>query len=201
MPSRLKLPATASRVAPTAGGGLLRAVARGEDGALARALDLYGPLVWSIARTYCPRHGDAEDAAQEAFLRLWRVADRYDPSRGSEAAFVVAVTRNRVLEFRRANQRREARVGAAEVGDAPGAAEVGPVSEEARLAQRAMSELPEEQQEALRLTVQRGLTQEDAARSLGLPLGTVKTRVRSALMRLREALGAERGSPRRGVTT
>lgn len=171
------------------GEGILAGVARGDSSAMSRALEVFGPLVWSIARTYCVRHHDAEEAAQEAFVKLWRMASRYDPSRGSETAFVVAVARSRVLDYRRSKQCEapavdvdDGRQGDTKIGSARSA------GDDQLRAAAALSQLPAEQQEALRLTVQRGLTQESAAQALGVPLGTVKTRVRSGLMRLRDAM-------------
>lgn len=178
-------------VAAAAGGGLLGAVARRDPGSFRRAVDSFGPLVWSIARTYCTNQADAEDAAQEAFLKLWRVAGQYDAARGSEAAFVVVVARRSVLDFRRTARRQASGAERAAERPAPATAAVAP-SEDSRRAAEAMARLPGEQQDALRLAVQRGLTQEAISGVLGVPLGTVKTRIRTALIRLRDTLDVER---------
>lgn len=172
------------------GEGILAGVARGDSSAMSRALEVFGPLVWSIARTYCVRHHDAEEAAQEAFVKLWRMASRYDPSRGSETAFVVAVARSRVLDYRRSKQCEAPAVDVDErrQGDTKSSRGASVGGDDPHRAAAAMAQLPAEQQEALRLTVQRGLTQESAAQALGVPLGTVKTRVRSGLTRLRDAM-------------
>ncbi len=174
------------------GPGTLAAVARGEPDAFRRALDAFGPIVWGVARTYCPNQQDAEDATQEAFLKLWRVAGQFNPARGSESAFVVTVARRTVIDFRRSAHRYSAAVQrAAEFKPPPPPPPpAGPLGEETRRARDAMAALPVEQQDALRLAVQRGLTQEAIAGALGLPLGTVKTRIRTALIRLRDTLDA-----------
>jgi RNA polymerase sigma-70 factor (ECF subfamily) len=180
-----------STIPPAPSRGLLESVARGDADAYRAAVDAFGPLVWSIARTYTPTAHDAEDAAQEAFLKLWRVAHRYDPSRGSEVAFVVTVARNAVLDYRR-------RTGSSKPAEhrdpaemaAPSSAVTYPAiaRDDARVAQEAMKSLPRDQHEALSLAIHRGLTQEAIARTLNIPLGTVKTRIRSALIGLRQAL-------------
>ncbi len=172
--------------------GTLGAVARGEADAFRRALDAFGPIVWGVARTYCTNPADAEDATQEAFLKIWRVARQYDPGRGSESAFVVTVARRTVLDFRRGSRRAAATIVRGAELKPPSPPAPGPAADETRRARDAMATLPVEQQEALRLAVQGGLTQETIASSLGLPLGTVKTRIRSALIRLRDTLDADR---------
>jgi RNA polymerase sigma-70 factor (ECF subfamily) len=178
-------------VAAPAGGSLLAPIARRESGSFRRAIDAFGPLVWSIARTYCANPADAEDAAQEAFLKLWRVAGQYDARRGSEAAFVVVVARRSVLDFRRTTRRQASGVERAAQRHAPERAPRA-ANDDTRRASEAMSLLPTEQQDALRLAVQRGLTQEAISGVLGVPLGTVKTRIRTALIRLRDTLDVER---------
>ena len=170
---------------------LLADLARGGSDARRRVVDVFGPVVWSIARTYCRDQHAAEDAAQEAFLRLCRVAHRYDPSRGTEAAFVAAVARSSVIDFRR-----QAAPAAPPIADTATAPDAPPFADDARRAVEILGTLPTEQQEAVRLAVQRGMTQEEIAGALRLPLGTVKTRIRSALMRMREALGAPRTTGR-----
>lgn len=173
---------------------MLAAVARREPDSFRRALDSFGPMVWSIARTYCTNQADAEDATQEAFLKLWRVAERYDPARGSEGAFVVVVARRSVLDFRRTS-RRQGVIADRAPGPPPQPDPVS-VTDDARRASDAMAMLPKEQQDALGLAVHRGLTQEAISGVLGVPLGTVKTRIRTGLIRLRDALATAERRPR-----
>lgn len=176
--------------------GVLAAASRGDPGAVRRALEVYGGLVWSVARTYCASRQDAEDAAQEAFIRLWQAGEKFDPARGSEATFVVVVARTAVLEFLR-RQRRVARaVSAASTTPqpTPQPASGHPGWEEAKRAAEVLATLPHEQREVISLSVGQGLTHEGIASHLGVPLGTVKTRIRAGFMRLREALTDSRGN-------
>jgi RNA polymerase sigma-70 factor (ECF subfamily) len=176
--------------------GILAAVARGDATAFARGVDAFGPLVWSIARTYFVRQADAEDATQEAFLKLWKVAGQFDPARGSESAFVATVARSAIIDYRR-RRGSLAPIPESHAPVAPASTTGGVLEgDEVRATLRAIMELPAEQRDALSLAVHRGLTQETIAQELGIPLGTVKTRIRGALIRLRDTLGAQ-GEPSR----
>lgn len=181
--------------------GLLSAVARGEAGAAERAARAYGPLVWSVARTYCRDMHDAEDAAQEAFVRLWRLAARHDPARGSEPSFVAVVSRGAVIDYLRQRGRRVVPVALEASGNTPAAPAVpgAGLTEEVGRAAALLAAIPAEQREVLELAIGRGMTHETIATSLKLPLGTVKTRVRSALMKLREAMTTDRSSTKGGT--
>lgn len=184
---------------------ILPAIARGQAGAVRRALDVYGPLVWSIARTYCRAQHDAEDAVQEAFVKVWRAAPKYDPGIASEAAFVATVARNAVIDFRRRRPKETTTDFSHDLAEARRPALVAPATgvpdrstsfpADAQRAVSALRMLSPEQQEAIRLTVQRGLTQQEAATALSVPLGTVKTRVRSALLALNSVLSANARRP------
>jgi RNA polymerase sigma-70 factor (ECF subfamily) len=168
---------------------LLQRVAAGDETAVRECLDRYGALVWSLARRMSPSQQDAEDAAQEIFLELWRKAPRFDPSIASETAFVAMIARRRLIDRRRAAQRRPEDVGniAVEPID-EGAERRGEVCAEATFAARAMETLRPEQRQVLVLAACHGLSHEEISSSTGMPLGTVKTHVRRALMHVRDAL-------------
>lgn len=185
---------------------ILPAIARGDAGAVRRALDAYGPLVWSIARTYCRAQHDAEDAVQEAFVKVWRAAPKYDARVASEPAFVATVARNAVIDYRRRRPKEATTDFSHDLAEsrrtAPGTSQAEQSADrssafpaDAQRAVSAMKMLSPEQQEAIRLTVQRGLTQQEAATALSIPLGTVKTRVRSALLALNSVLNTPSRRP------
>jgi RNA polymerase sigma-70 factor (ECF subfamily) len=140
---------------------------------------------------------DAEDAAQEVFVELWRCAERFDPSVASEATFVAMIARRRLIDRTRRKTRRPREsplieeVATSQSVSAPvgRSTEIG---EEAMLARSVMETLSPEQQRVLRLTIIQGLTQEEAAVATGLPLGTVKTYARRGLMKIREAIAVSR---------
>jgi len=174
---------------------LLPRIAAGDRGAVREFLSRYGGLVWSLARRMDAE--DAEDAAQEVFVELWRCADRFDPSVASEATFVAMIARRRLIDRTRRKSRRPRESAFVEevAGPESAAPPVGrnvEIGEEAMLARSVMETLSPEQQRVLRLTVIQGLTQEEAAAATGLPLGTVKTYARRGLMKIREAIAISR---------
>jgi RNA polymerase sigma-70 factor (ECF subfamily) len=178
---------------------ILPLVARGQPGAPEECLRRYGDLVWSLVRRLArgSSSAEAEDAAQEIFVDLWRSAARFDPAVASEPAFVVMIARRRLIDRLRRRSRRPAEQALIEGAD-PSASSSEPaagaaVIEEARLALDAIRELGAEQQRCVRLAVQQGLTHVQVAEVTGLPLGTVKTHVRRGLIRVREKLEARKG--------
>jgi RNA polymerase sigma-70 factor (ECF subfamily) len=171
---------------------LLGRVAAGDPTAMEACLDRYGGLVWSLARRLAPTRADAEDAVQEIFIELWRVADRYDPAIASEPTFIATIARRRLIDRRRREVRRPETTPW--VDDAPTPTGTTPpewlqICEEAERARRSMRELSADQQRVLTLAIDGNCTQTEIAERLGLPLGTVKTHARRGLARLRELLG------------
>jgi RNA polymerase sigma factor (sigma-70 family) len=178
---------------PLPADSLLRRVAAGDDAAMEACLDRYGGLVWSLARRFAPTRADAEDAVQEIFIELWRVADRYDPAIASEPTFIATIARRRLIDRRRRDDRRPT-TSPWDDDAAPQAVQSAPdwvqLCEEADLARRSMRELSADQQRVLTLAIDGNCSQSEIAERLGLPLGTVKTHARRGLVRLRELLGA-----------
>lgn len=191
---------------------VLQRVAAGEQDAIAECIDSFGGLVWHLARRTLPVRADLDDAVQEVFVELWKAAAKYDPTIASERAFVAVIARRRLIDrARRERLRIASTVNAGSIDPDGGARDVdgrrtsagaptGPSepierSEEAALAAAAMRELTAEQQRALRLSLYDGLSHQEIADRLGVPLGTVKTNLRRGLIRIREMLS------RSGATT
>jgi RNA polymerase sigma-70 factor (ECF subfamily) len=175
---------------------LLRRVAGGDGSAVQDCLSTYGGLVWSIARKMLGPSRDAEDAVQEIFIELWRMAHRFDETRGTESQFVAMLARRRVIDRVRKIERRPDHEGLPEGLQDEGRdqVEAAELSEEAARAREAMTRLSEDQQQVLQLAVVQGLSHAEVARATAMPLGTVKTHARRGLIRLRELLGPSDGT-------
>jgi RNA polymerase sigma-70 factor (ECF subfamily) len=177
---------------------LLVRIAAGDRDAFARFYDRFGSLVFTVALRLLRARSEAEDLLQEVFLQAWRQAAAYDPGRGSPEAWLLTITRSRGIDKLRSIRRREERIRPVEEAEGPrdvGVVESGAAQSEAKVTVTpALAALPDAQRRVLELAYFEGLTQSEIATRLGEPLGTVKTRMRTGLERLRGALteGAER---------
>jgi RNA polymerase sigma-70 factor (ECF subfamily) len=184
--------------------------AAGDVDALGALYDRHAAAAYGLARAVVRDDADAEDVVAQTFAQLWREAGRYDPARGSVAAWVTTLARSRALDLLRARRRRagaeeRAAAEAAATGDAGslgdafgaavplgGSAEPPDVAlergEAARAVRASLGALPEPQRRAVALAFLGGLSHPDVAAALGIPLGTAKTRIRAGLRRLRETL-------------
>jgi RNA polymerase sigma-70 factor (ECF subfamily) len=170
---------------------LLHAVARGDEAALATIYDRYASILLGLLLRILHSRGEAEDVLQEVFLQVWRRAGDFDESRGRAFTWLVTLARSRAIDrFRSLEARgRAATASAAEPTEQVGDASVDALrSEQSEIVRRALAELSEDQRTALVLAYQEGLTQTEIAERLNQPLGTVKTRTRAGLAKLRELL-------------
>jgi RNA polymerase sigma-70 factor (ECF subfamily) len=166
----------------------------------------YGDLVYSVALRVVGDAYVAEDVAQEVFLRLWRRPEQFDLHRGKFVTWLLSVTRNRSIDERRSQGRRlrhealpppdeeEDVLPSTDERDDPALATV--LSDERQAVRSAMAGLPPEQKLAIQLAYFGGLTQQEIADRLGQPLGTVKTRIRLGMQKMRAALAERRGRDR-----
>jgi len=207
---------TEVRGAPSDDTVLVRELVRGSEAALSTLYDRYGDAIFASAYRLTADRGIAEEVVQETFLTLWNRAELFDPTAGSLAAWLHAIGRNRAVDRLRAAGRRprlvalssaspdESETQGLERAVASGTVVAGAVQppgpEEAtdaaglREAIRvAMTAMPDQERTVILLAYQEELSQTEIANRLDWPLGTVKTRTRRALLRLREALGGEFG--------
>lgn len=197
-------------------GALVRAVAAGSHDALAVLYDRYVDTVLATARRSTSDRGAAEDVVQETFLALWDRAETFDPAAGSVGGWLRAIARNRSVDRLRAAARRPTLVAypISPASGEPDAASLDRIAtpdsvvggsvpapvpelelasaETRRAIQAALAGLPDDERTAIVLAYADDLTQTEIAERLGWPLGTVKTRTRRALTRLRAALADER---------
>ncbi len=163
---------------------LVREIAGGDPGALGTLYDRYAGLVHGLALRTLRNPHEAEEVVQEVFLQVWHQATRFDAGRGSVTAWLCTIARSRALDrLRRQLARRE------EPEESLPAAATNPRNEEALAVRHALDGLTPDQKRALELAYYEGLSQSEIAARLGQPLGTIKTRMRTALIRLREVLG------------
>jgi RNA polymerase sigma-70 factor (ECF subfamily) len=156
----------------------------GEHDALALVFDRYAGLAKAIALRIVRSDSEAEDVVQEVFMQVWRQADRFDAARGRVPAWITTIARTRALDrLRRMSARRETADDAT-----PEAMATPPVPLTGRLVRTALDDLPADQRVPLELAYWEGLSQSEIAERLGEPLGTIKTRMRSGLLKLREQL-------------
>jgi RNA polymerase sigma-70 factor (ECF subfamily) len=174
----------------------LQRVAAGDAGGLGALYDRHGRAVYSLALRILGDEGDAEEVAQDVFAQAWRRAGQYDQSRGTVAAWLLVMARTRAIDrFRARRVRPEGRVqDDADLtlqqlpATSPDAASEMMAAERGLRVRRALEDLPFLQRVAIELAYFEGLSQREIAERLEQPLGTVKTRMRLGLLKLRDAL-------------
>jgi len=174
---------------------LFRLVQQADDQAFSVFYDRYANLVFSIAYTIVDNRKIAEEVVQDVFLKIWKKNHIYNPEQSKLTTWLSAITRNRSIdEFRKRKSGVEGRqVSWAEVGQQPDLEEIGPeravqLRMDQRRVRRALAELPEDQRQAIFLAYFYGMTQQQIATHLEEPLGTVKTRIRLGMQKLRGLL-------------
>jgi RNA polymerase sigma-70 factor (ECF subfamily) len=189
LPGRPAL-ATIQVVEPTTDGDLIARVGEGDSGAFEVLYRRYSRPVFALALRRLGDRGRAEDAVQETFASIWRSAGSYRRERGPGAPWLYAVARNAIVDRRRALGPIPAEPVDEASSDA-GPDERAESSWTAWRIHRALAELPEQERKLIELAYWGGLSQSEIADFVGIPLGTVKTRTRSALSRLADALEGE----------
>jgi RNA polymerase sigma-70 factor (ECF subfamily) len=208
---------TQGRGVPTDDAATVRDLAAGSEAALEIIYDRFASSIFAAAYRLTSDRGTAEEVVQETFLALWNRAESFDPSAGSLAAWLHTIARNRAIDRLRAAGRRPSLVALSSAtstdegptqalerllsGGAVVAGAMAPASPEAALETAdlhqaigaALAAMPDVERTVILLAYQQELSQSEIAERLDWPLGTVKTRTRRALLRLREVLGTEFG--------
>ena len=176
---------------------LLKAIAARDEAALAQLYDRYDRILFGLLMRILNNREEAEDVLQEVFLQVWRKAADFDESRGRPFTWLVTLARSRGIDRLRtlAARERVAEAGAREVTEEiSDAANDAFKSEQRGLVSEALAKLPDEQKRPIMLAYFDGLTQSEIATRLNAPLGTVKTRMRTGMIRLRELLAGQGAS-------
>ncbi|HEX8173821.1 MAG TPA: sigma-70 family RNA polymerase sigma factor [Pyrinomonadaceae bacterium] len=176
---------------PTSDTELLRAIASGDSGALAELYDRYRSILFGLLLRILHDSAEAEDVLQEVFIQTWRRASAFDESRGKAFTWLVTIARSRAIDrlrSRSAQERTALRAAPDPWEKVSDASDDAVRSEEGERVRRALAEISEEQRQTLLLAYFEGLSQTEIAERTSTPLGTVKTRTRAGLLRLRELL-------------
>ena len=173
---------------------LLKAIAAKDEAALAMLYDRYRIILFGLLMRILNNREEAEDVLQEVFLQVWRKAADFDQNRGRPFTWLVTLARSRGIDRLRTLAARErlAEAGAQGASEQTSDAATDAFKSEQRgLVTNALAQLPDEQKRPIMLAYFDGLTQSEIATRLGAPLGTVKTRMRTGLMKLREMLAGK----------
>lgn len=178
---------------------LMQNVAANQETAVAELYDRFGSLVFRMAVQSMPTRGEAEDAVQEVFVRLWRTAERYDPRRAALVTWVMLITRRHLVDKLRRKRARIKAIGLDDYQPSSDKSEVGPIVAGQGIERREQFEallaridtLPELQRTVVKRAYLGGQTLRQIGEELDTPLGTVKSALSRALVRLRERSGEE----------
>lgn len=177
--------------APISDAELLRRIAGGDEEALASLYDRYKSILFGAILRILNSRPEAEDVLQDVFIQVWNRASDFDENRGRPFTWLVTLARSRSIDRLRQLGSRE-RTAQEASRNAPDdwtdAAQDAIKSEQSAAVRKALAALPEEQRRTLLLAYFEGLTQAEIAARLNAPLGTIKTRMRSGMMKLRELL-------------
>jgi RNA polymerase sigma-70 factor (ECF subfamily) len=184
-----------SSSAQTPEDALVLRIADGDQGAVGLLYDRLGGWIYSLAISIVRVEADAEEVTQEVFLSLWRKAERYSPDRGSVRAWLAVITRRLAIDRTRARSYRESKRSAPEtelthLADTSAAQSIVDSAESRNVAD-AMQRLDENQRIALQMSYYEGYSHSEIAQKLSVPLGTVKSRIRSGMTELRRMLQIE----------
>ena len=170
---------------------LLNAIAECDEAALACLYDRHRLILFSLLLRILNSREEAEDVLQQVFLQIWRQAGDFEERRGQPLTWMIILARSRAFDRIRALAARQRLAASAAHETAEGVSDAATYaleSERRKIVAWALAQIPDEQRRTLMLAYFEGLTQSEIAAQLGTPLGTVKTRMRSGIIRLRELL-------------
>ena len=174
---------------------LIQRIAQGDQQALATLYDETSRFVFALALRILRDYALAEEATMDVYMQVWRQAQSFSPDRGNPSAWLLKMARSRAIDLLRRGARKkrleeslEAAVSLAASTQDPEQASL--LGEEQRRTRKALARLNPEQREAIEIAYFAGLSHTEIAQVLGLPLGTIKTRIRTGMMKLRESLAS-----------
>lgn len=176
---------------------LMKRIQAREAEALEELYDLYHRLLFGMVLSILKKREEAEDMLQEIFVKIWNKADSFDPDRGNAYSWIVTLARNQAIDRIRSKGYKTQEKQSVSIhqplfsleGDKHDPMQTTIFSDRAELVKKALNEIPESQREVIKIAYYRGLTQREIADYLDIPLGTVKTRTRQGMMKLKRILG------------
>ena len=167
---------------------ILARIAAGEDGSFELLIEKYGNLVWSIGKKFLYRQSDLEDAVQEVFIAIWKSADKFDANKAKEITFVSMIARRRFIDHLRkiSKHKNLESIDEDNSGHQLYKESILNESTDLQLIKNAIKNLDIDDQELLKLSIYQGYSHSEISKLLNLPLGTVKTRIRRNLIKLKE---------------
>ena len=167
---------------------ILARIADGENGSFELLIEKYGNLVWSIGKKFLYRQSDLEDAVQEVFIAIWKSADKYNASKAKEITFVSMIARRRFIDHLRkiSKHKNLESIDGDNSGHQLYKESLLNESTDLQLVKNAIQSLDIDDQELLNLSVYQGYSHSEISKLLNIPLGTVKTRIRRNLIKLKE---------------
>jgi RNA polymerase sigma-70 factor, ECF subfamily len=175
-------------------GEWVRQAANGDQAALARLYDSTNRMVYGLILRIVSNTHTAEEVLLDVYLQIWRKAETYAPGKGTVLAWLFTIARSRAIDALRSRASKESGqqdpldTASAAIDKSPSPEENSAISQRRQYVQQCLAELPTEQREAIELAYFRGLSHSEIAEALKQPLGTIKTRVRLGMARLRESL-------------
>jgi len=167
---------------------LLPLVAKGDEAAMKRCIDSYGPLVWSIVCRRINQRVDAEEACQEIFTEVWRIAGRFDSKVSKESTFIGMIARRRSIDWQRKQNRLPAISTLDSLPELSSAYSSNLHSIDRTELWEVLKNLPKDTLDLFSLHFEKGLSHVEIARQTKLPVGTVKTKLRRGLIEARKLL-------------
>ncbi len=177
-----------SAMQPDDSDSILARIAAGEDGSFELLIEKYGNLVWSIGKKFLYRQSDVEDAVQEVFIAIWKAADKFDSSKAKEITFVSMIARRRFIDYLRKISKHKNLESIDEDNSTHQLYKESMLNEstDLQLIKNAIKSLDIDDQELLNLSIYQGYSHSEISKLLNLPLGTVKTKIRRNLIKLKE---------------
>ena len=177
---------------------ILDLIAKNHPGSFEMLIEKYGNFVWSIGKKFLGNQSDLEDAGQEVMIAIWKSADKFDPNKASESTFISMIARRRFIDYLRKITKHKSEDSMDDENKNIHLYKESLLNEETDLAlvKSAIDELDADDQELLNLSVYQGYSHSEISEILDIPLGTVKTRIRRNLMKLKDAFATNKSQSR-----